>query len=99
VAPGFDFEDFELGKRSNLIKLYPQRRELMNNLPGLDLPVCKERPRPVGTADMPPFGVGSCFSRVYGMRILLIGSPLKWRATVKDPSRDLEIRSRVSEDA
>ena len=32
VAPGFDFEDFELGKRSNLIKLYPQRRELIEQL-------------------------------------------------------------------
>ena len=26
VAPGFDFADFELGKRSELIRLYPQHR-------------------------------------------------------------------------
>ncbi len=29
VAPGFDFEDFELGKRSELISLYPQHRKLI----------------------------------------------------------------------
>jgi uncharacterized protein len=29
VAPGFDFEDFELGRRSNLIALYPQHRRLI----------------------------------------------------------------------
>jgi predicted cupin superfamily sugar epimerase len=32
VAPGFDFEDFELGKRSELIKLYPQHRKLIEQL-------------------------------------------------------------------
>jgi uncharacterized protein len=29
VAPGFDFEDFELGERSNLISRYPQHRTLI----------------------------------------------------------------------
>jgi predicted cupin superfamily sugar epimerase len=29
VAPGFDFADFELGKRSELVKLYPQHRPLI----------------------------------------------------------------------
>jgi predicted cupin superfamily sugar epimerase len=29
VAPGFDFEDFELGQRSDLVRLYPQHRELI----------------------------------------------------------------------
>jgi uncharacterized protein len=29
VAPGFDFEDFEMGKREELLKLYPQHRELI----------------------------------------------------------------------
>jgi hypothetical protein len=29
VAPGFDFADFELGKRSELVKLYPQHRKLI----------------------------------------------------------------------
>jgi uncharacterized protein len=32
VAPGFDFEDFELGKRSELTRLYPQHRELIEEL-------------------------------------------------------------------
>lgn len=32
VAPGFDFADFELGKRSELVKLYPQHRELIERL-------------------------------------------------------------------
>ena len=32
VAPGFDFEDFELGKRSKLISLYPQHRRLIEQL-------------------------------------------------------------------
>jgi predicted cupin superfamily sugar epimerase len=32
VAPGFDFEDFELGKRSELVKLYPQHRKLVEQL-------------------------------------------------------------------
>ena len=32
VAPGFDFEDFELGKRSELIKLYPRHEKLIEQL-------------------------------------------------------------------
>ncbi len=32
VAPGFDFADFELGKRSDLVKLYPQHRALIERL-------------------------------------------------------------------
>jgi hypothetical protein len=32
VAPGFDFSDFELGKRANLIRLYPQHQELIEQL-------------------------------------------------------------------
>jgi len=32
VAPGFDFEDFELGRRSDLIGLYPQHRGLIERL-------------------------------------------------------------------
>lgn len=32
VAPGFDFADFELGKRSELIKVYPQHRKLIEQL-------------------------------------------------------------------
>ena len=32
VAPGFDFEDFELGKRSELLRLYPQHRKLIEQL-------------------------------------------------------------------
>ena len=32
VAPGFDFEDFELGKRSQLITLYPQNKKLIEEL-------------------------------------------------------------------
>jgi predicted cupin superfamily sugar epimerase len=32
VAPGFDFEDFELGKRDELVKLYPQHREVIEGL-------------------------------------------------------------------
>jgi uncharacterized protein len=32
VAPGFDFADFELGKRSELIRLYPQHRKLIEAL-------------------------------------------------------------------
>jgi predicted cupin superfamily sugar epimerase len=32
VAPGFDFEDFELGKRSELTKLYPHHRKLIEQL-------------------------------------------------------------------
>lgn len=32
VAPGFDFTDFELGKRDNLIKLFPQHSQIITQL-------------------------------------------------------------------
>ena len=32
VSPGFDFEDFELGKRSQLIKLYPEHSSIIQKL-------------------------------------------------------------------
>jgi len=32
VAPAFEFEDFELAKRSDLIRLYPQHRKLIEQL-------------------------------------------------------------------
>jgi predicted cupin superfamily sugar epimerase len=32
VAPGFDFDDFELGKRAELVATYPQHRELIQRL-------------------------------------------------------------------
>jgi uncharacterized protein len=32
VAPGFDFDDFELGKRCELMRLYPQHRNLIERL-------------------------------------------------------------------
>jgi predicted cupin superfamily sugar epimerase len=32
VAPGFDFEDFELGKRSELVMLFPQHEQLINQI-------------------------------------------------------------------
>jgi len=32
VSPGFDFEDFEMGKREQLVRLYPQHRELIKRL-------------------------------------------------------------------
>ena len=32
VAPGFDFEDFEMGKREELAARYPQHRELIERL-------------------------------------------------------------------
>jgi len=32
VAPGFDFADFELGKRPDLVKLYPQHRSQIERL-------------------------------------------------------------------
>jgi uncharacterized protein len=32
VAPGFDFEDFELGRREELVAKYPQHRELIDRL-------------------------------------------------------------------
>lgn len=30
VAPGFDFQDFEIGERGALIKLFPQHREIIS---------------------------------------------------------------------
>lgn len=32
VAPGFDFADFEMGKREELVRAYPQHRELIERL-------------------------------------------------------------------
>ena len=32
VAPGFDFEDFELAKRAQLIALYPQQKDIITQL-------------------------------------------------------------------
>lgn len=32
VAPGFDFKDFEIGERGQLIKTFPQHRELVERL-------------------------------------------------------------------
>jgi uncharacterized protein len=32
VAPGFDFADFELAKRSDLLKTYPQHKEIISKL-------------------------------------------------------------------
>jgi predicted cupin superfamily sugar epimerase len=32
VAPGFDFEDFELAKRDELVRNYPQHQKLINRL-------------------------------------------------------------------
>jgi predicted cupin superfamily sugar epimerase len=32
VAPGFDFEDFEMGKRAELVGRYPQHREVIERL-------------------------------------------------------------------
>lgn len=32
VSPGFDFADFELGKREQLVRQYPQHRELIERL-------------------------------------------------------------------
>ena len=32
VAPGFDFEDFEMGKRKELVRVFPQHRELIERL-------------------------------------------------------------------
>ena len=31
VSPGFHFDDFELGKREELLKLFPQHEKLINN--------------------------------------------------------------------
>ncbi len=30
VAPGFEFDDFELAKRADLLKLFPQHKEIIN---------------------------------------------------------------------
>jgi uncharacterized protein len=32
VAPGFDFADFEMGKRAELLRLYPQHQSLIESL-------------------------------------------------------------------
>lgn len=32
VAPGFDFAEFEMGKREELVRAYPQHRELIERL-------------------------------------------------------------------
>jgi predicted cupin superfamily sugar epimerase len=32
VAPGFDFEDFKMGKREELVARYPQHRDLIRRL-------------------------------------------------------------------
>jgi predicted cupin superfamily sugar epimerase len=32
VAPGFDFDDFELAERDRLVELYPQHRNIITNL-------------------------------------------------------------------
>jgi len=32
VAPGFDFADFEMGKRTELVRLYPRHRKLIESL-------------------------------------------------------------------
>jgi predicted cupin superfamily sugar epimerase len=32
VAPGFDFADFEMGNRAELVRLYPQHRSLIESL-------------------------------------------------------------------
>jgi predicted cupin superfamily sugar epimerase len=32
VAPGFDFADFEMGKREELVRTYPQHRALIERL-------------------------------------------------------------------
>ncbi len=32
VAPGFDFEDFELAERDRLVELYPQHRDVITKL-------------------------------------------------------------------
>ncbi len=36
VAPGFEFEDFEMGKREELTSLYPQHREIIQRLTRVD---------------------------------------------------------------
>jgi predicted cupin superfamily sugar epimerase len=32
VAPGFDFSEFEMAKKEELIKIYPQHKDLLNKL-------------------------------------------------------------------
>jgi predicted cupin superfamily sugar epimerase len=32
VAPGFDFQDFEMGKRTDLLKQFPQHKEIISQL-------------------------------------------------------------------
>jgi hypothetical protein len=32
VAPGFDFEDFEMAKREKSVRAYPQHREVIEKL-------------------------------------------------------------------
>jgi predicted cupin superfamily sugar epimerase len=32
VSPGFDFEDFEMGKREELLRVYPQHRDVIGRL-------------------------------------------------------------------
>ncbi len=32
VSPGFDFDDFELGKREELVKLFPEHEEMVRKL-------------------------------------------------------------------
>ena len=32
VSPGFDFEDFELVKRQDLLKIYPEYEDIINDL-------------------------------------------------------------------
>src|SRR5579863_2515794 len=32
VAPGFDFEDFEMGRRADLLARYPEQRDLIHRL-------------------------------------------------------------------
>jgi predicted cupin superfamily sugar epimerase len=32
VAPGFDFDDFEMGKREQLSALYPQHRDMVERV-------------------------------------------------------------------
>ena len=34
VAPGFDFADFQMGSRSDLLRAYPQHKEIINRLTG-----------------------------------------------------------------
>ncbi|MGB9361426.1 MAG: cupin domain-containing protein [Candidatus Sulfotelmatobacter sp.] len=32
VAPGFDFEDFEMAKREELVRAYPEHRKVIERL-------------------------------------------------------------------